>query len=59
MLNDKSETQENWFHSHKDQNSCDWYMAEEIMSVVASEGGGEVNANWYDRESELLKKFCV
>ena len=45
MLNDKSETQENCFHSHKDQNSCDWYMAEEIMSVVASEVGGEVSAN--------------
>lgn len=34
-------------------------MAEEIMSMVASEGGGEVNANQYDRDSEPLQKFCV
>lgn len=59
MLNEKPETQENWFHLHKDQNSCSWHMAAEITSVVASEGGGEVNANQYDRDSEPLEKFCV
>ena len=34
-------------------------MVAEIMSEVASEGGGEVNANQYDRDSEPLEKFCV
>ena len=30
-------------------------MAVEIISVVASKGGGEVNAKWYDRNLELLE----
>lgn len=30
-------------------------MAVEIIPVVASKGGGEINAKWYDRNLELLE----
>ena len=34
-------------------------MAAKIMSVVASEGGGEVNANQYDRLRAVRKVLCT